>query len=202
MRKLLLLTAFILACAATSLAQSTDYNKVEFYGGYSYNSVDNNNQPDPDPVINSQFTDRTGFNGFETSIKGNITRYIGIKGDFSGHYNTRTFSFGVVPPFDVHSSLYNVLGGIEIKDNSTEARFKPFVHALVGIAHARTRTNSNLTVDITDSDTGLSGAFGGGLDIRASQRIDIRVITADYNPTRVFGETTNNFRIGAGIVIH
>jgi hypothetical protein len=59
---------------------------------------------------------------------------------------------------------------------------------------------------------------GGGLDIRAGKRLDIRVIELDYNPvfakdrnpdrisgpfTASFvGRTMNGFTIGAGIVIH
>jgi len=57
-------------------------------------------------------------------------------------------------------------------------------------------------VFFTDTETGLAGAFGGGLDIRASDRIDIRAFQFDYNPTRVFDSTQHNFRIGVGIVIH
>jgi hypothetical protein len=54
----------------------------------------------------------------------------------------------------------------------------------------------------SDSSTGFSGVIGGGLDIRAGKRIDVRVIQVDYNPTHVEGEWQHNFRIGAGIVIH
>jgi hypothetical protein len=52
------------------------------------------------------------------------------------------------------------------------------------------------------TETGFAGAFGGGLDIRASDRVDVRVIQFDYNPTRLFDSTQHNFRIGVGIVIH
>ncbi len=61
---------------------------------------------------------------------------------------------------------------------------------------------SPCVTDFTDTDTGFAGVIGGGLDIRASKRFDIRVIQIDYNPTHVFDNTQHNFRIGAGIVIH
>jgi hypothetical protein len=57
-------------------------------------------------------------------------------------------------------------------------------------------------VDFEESETGFAGAFGGGLDIRASERIDIRAFQFDYNPTRLDGSTQHNFRVGVGIVIH
>lgn len=52
------------------------------------------------------------------------------------------------------------------------------------------------------SDTGLAAALGGGLDIRLNKRLDLRAIQVDYNPTRLFGSTQHNIRIGIGIVIH
>lgn len=75
---------------------------------------------------------------------------------------------------------------------------------------------------LTDfDDAGFAAAFGGGLDVRLNDRIDIRVIQIDYNPMRFdfsdFGaigvpgtptplgdpkRTLHNFRIGIGIVFH
>ena len=80
------------------------------------------------------------------------------------------------------------------------------------LARARNRVNFNDTAciaifpnqctDFTETETGFAGAFGGGLDIRAGDRIDVRVIQFDYNPTRLFDSTQHNFRIGVGIVFH
>ncbi|HEY0385034.1 MAG TPA: hypothetical protein VGC64_03450, partial [Pyrinomonadaceae bacterium] len=126
------------------------------------------------------------------------------KGDFSGHYKNKDFNFGTgIPTLRLKSSIYTLVGGVQVKDNSTETKIKPFAHAMVGIAHGRDRTDDAFfAADVNDSDTGLAGVFGGGLDIRAGKRVDVRVVQVDYNPTRLFGETQNNFRIGAGITIH
>jgi hypothetical protein len=111
----------------------------------------------------------------------------------------------------VESSLFNFLGGVQLKDNANEGTFKPFAQALIGVARAQNKaTFSGGCVAIfpspcpnfTETDTGLAGAIGGGLDIRLNDRVDIRAIQVDYNPTRVFDGTQHNFRIGAGIVIH
>jgi opacity protein-like surface antigen len=102
---------------------------------------------------------------------------------------------------------------VQLKDNSTEGTFKPFAHALAGVAHARNSVEFNgvacapavvlgLCSPATESETGFAAAFGGGLDIRASDRISIRAIQVDYNPTKLFDSTQHNFRIGVGIVIH
>jgi hypothetical protein len=50
------------------------------------------------------------------------------------------------------------------------------------------------------SQNGFAAVLGGGLDVRLSDKIDLRVVQLDYNPT-VFDESTStNYRIGFGIV--
>lgn len=215
MLKTISIATIIIACASIAAAQS-DYKKFEFFAGYSHNRIDTG-IGDDDPDLGDIVDEREGFNGFEVSATGNLTRYFGIKGDFSGHLKSRTVPFGsiAVPSAaaDVDSRLFNFLGGVQLKDNSTEGTFKPFAHALVGAAHVRNRVDFNADVciavvpspcptDFTDSETGFAAAFGGGIDIRASDRISIRAIQLDYNPTRLFDSTQHNFRIGVGIVFH
>lgn len=211
MRRLISLAMLIAACASISLAQSDDYNKYDIFVGYSHNRVDTG-IGDDDPQLDDVFDEREGFHGFNASVTGNISRYIGLKGDLSGHWKKKTFPIGTTASVELDSSLWNFLGGVQIKDNSKEARFKPFAHALVGGAHAKVNGNfsndvciavfpSPCPADFEDSDTGFAAALGGGLDIRASDRIDIRAFQFDYNPTRVFdGGTQHNFRIGVGVV--
>ena len=213
MFKTLLIGMFIFACASLAAAQSDDYKRFEFFGGYSHNRIDTG-IGDDDPSLRDIIDEREGFHGFNTSITGNLSRYVGLKFDFAGHYKSRAFPFGnIANAVDVDSHVYNFLGGVQVKNNSSEARFKPFAHALVGAAHARNRVEVNNLVCIaispspcppnfTETETGFASAFGGGLDIRASNRVDIRVFQIDYNPTRLFDSTQHNFRIGVGIVIH
>jgi len=212
MFKTTLIVTIILACASIAAAQS-DYKKFEFFGGYSHNRIDTG-IGDEDPELGDVINEREGFNGFNTSITGNVTRYVGVKFDFSGHYKSRTIPlFTVANAIDINSRVYNFLGGVQIKDNSSEKTFKPFAHALFGAAHARNRVNiteqgcvaifpSPCPEDFTEKETGWAAAFGGGIDIRANDRIDIRVIQVDYNPTGLFDRTQHNFRIGVGVVFH
>jgi opacity protein-like surface antigen len=214
MRRLLLLAVLIVGSASMAFAQTADYNKVEFFGGFSHNRVDTGID-DSEPELSDIINEREGFNGFNTSITGNISRYVGLKGDLSGHFKKKTVPVGgTTASLDIDSSVFNFLGGVQIKDNAKDAgTFKPFAHALIGAARVRNKVNfsnnfcaaispSPCPANFTDSETGLSAAIGGGLDIRANERIDIRAIQFDYNPTRVFDSTQHNFRIGVGIVIH
>jgi opacity protein-like surface antigen len=211
--KTILIGTIILACASIAAAQS-DYKKFEFFGGFSHNRVDTG-IGDDDPSLSDIIDEREGFNGFEASATGNFSRYVGLKADFSGHFKTKTFPFPGVPAADIEleSRLFNFLGGVQLKDNSTEGTFKPFAHALAGVAHARNRIDINNLVcsavllnpcptDTSENETGFAAAFGGGIDIRASDRISIRAIQVDYNPTRLFDSTQHNFRFGVGIVFH
>ena len=207
MFKTTLIAALVLACASIATAQS-DYKKFEFFGGYSHNRIDTG-IGDDDPELSDIIDEREGFHGFETSVTGNVTRYFGLKFDFSGHFKSRN----VINTIDIDSRVFNFLGGVQIKDNGTDGTFKPFAHALVGAAQARNRVDfsnnfcitifpSPCPADFTESETGFAGAFGGGIDIRLNDRVDIRAIQVDYNPTRLFDSTQHNFRIGVGIVIH
>ena len=201
------------ACASIAAAQS-DYKKFEVFAGYSHNRVDTGIGND-DPGLGDIIDEREGFHGFNVSATGNVTRYLGFKFDFSGHFKSQSLPIGIVTDaVDVESRVFNFLGGVQVKDNSTDVTFKPFAHALVGGGHVRARVAISdmgcIAIspspcppnDFTESETGFAGAFGGGIDIRASDKIDIRVIQIDYNPMRISGQTLHNFRFGVGIVFH
>ncbi len=219
MKKLLLVLTLIAISGVIALGQD-DYKKGEFFVGFSNNQVDTGLEErvfsNNDPIDRRQ-----SLNGFNVSGVYNISRYVGIKGDVSGTYNSKHYdlpiSAGFVTgrgSFDIDSSLYNVLGGVQIKDNSTGKKIKPFVHALVGAGFNKVEIkNVNLNTscppntdcvfvfnDTGVDETGLAGAFGGGVDIKLSKRIDLRAIQVDYNPIRFNGETQNNFRFGIGLV--
>lgn len=208
MFKTMLIGMTILACASLAAAQSDDYKKVELYGGFSYQMV-GNDLDDGDVIL-----DPESFRGFNTSVTGNLTRYFGLKADFSGHYKSRPIAFGpLANGIDVDSQRYTFMGGVQVKNNSSESTFKPFVHALVGGVRVRNRVriNDQLCIaiaptpcpgDFTEKDTGFAAAFGGGVDIRASDRIDFRLFQIDYIPTRLFDGRQHSLRLGIGIVFH
>lgn len=197
MRKLLFLALFIACSAPAALAQD-DYDKVNVFVGFSHNRVDTG-ITDDDPDIDDIVDEREGFNGVNGSVTGNITRYVGLKGDYSFH--TKTFSDTAFPGVEVRSNLHNFLGGVQFRDNAKETKVKPFAHVLAGAAHATFDVRGLPTpLDFDDSETGFAMAVGGGLDFRLNDRIDIRAVQFDYNPTRLASETQHNFRIGVGVV--
>ena len=208
-----------LLCASVAMGQQ-DYRRFELFAGYSHNRVDVGPVEDFDPEDDLEFSDifdeREGFNGFNASVVGNFHRLWGAKFDYS--YHQKNFNFG---PDETSIRIHNILGGIQLKDNSSEGRFKPFAHALVGVGRISADLSEfdDLLEDFNDAS--FAGAFGGGLDVRLSERVDIRLFQIDYNPMRFdfndFGavgipgtptplgdqkRTLHNFRIGIGIVLH
>jgi opacity protein-like surface antigen len=223
-------------------APPEDYNKVEFYGGYSYANVDPNvetlviaGQPlDPCSSAGAAalgsnfqdfFCDRRSYNGFDTSITYNFTRYFGITGNLTGHYKSDRFvdpdSSGIgIDTIDTTESIYNFLVGLQVKDNRKSARFKPFAHVLLGAAYytgteVQTSTAPNNNFTTKDNVTSFAMKVGGGIDVRVHRNIDIRLVEVDYNPIfagdhspeapfplAIKGRTANNFTAGTGIVIH
>lgn len=219
MKKLILSGLMTLVCASFGLAQNTttsDYKKSEFFVGYSNQQVDTGIETEEGNPAEEFFRERESFNGFNVSGTYNVTRYVGIKGDFSGAYKNQDFSFNVptsptttgTVSFKTRNSVYNYLGGVQIKDNGSTSRVKPFGYALAGAATVRTKfrdvtcpTGGDCTFFEDDfSETGLAGAFGGGIDIKITDKVDFRAIKVDYNPIKLDGGVTHNIRIGVGLV--
>jgi Opacity protein and related surface antigens len=209
MKKLILAACLVAGVGISAFAQSSTYDKSEFYVGYANGQIDKG--IDTGNSFRDFLNDRTTFHGFEASGVYNFHRYFGVKGDVSGVYNTQKSAFTTPTgnvAFDSNNSLYNFLGGIQVKDNSSDARFKPWAHALVGAGHARTKITNVActgTVDCTgitgsNSETGWAGAFGGGVDVKLTDKFDLRAIQVDYNPIRFSGQTQQNVRLGIGIV--
>lgn len=160
-----------------------EYHKGEFYVGYSGALV-----------VDDEF----GFEG-GVNVSGvyYFHRYVGAKGDFSATF--QDISSGT-------HSLYNVTGGIQFKDSLKSKKIKPFAHALVGVSRHKDKFDFAPRADF--GETGLSTIFGGGLDIKVSDNIDIRAFQLDINPIFFsrditgFRRTYLNFRYGAGVVFN
>lgn len=201
MRKFIMLAA-IIACTTLSVSAQTtasdDYDKINFFAGYSHNRVDTGANANEDPELDDIIDEREGFNGFNTSITGNVSRYTGLKFDYS--YHQKTIDFGVD---SATGRLHNFLAGVQFKDNSKDEtkKVRPFAHVMVGAAHSQLDL-TEFDDDLEDfSETGFAAGIGGGVDFRINDRFDFRAIQFDYNPTRLADETQHNFRVGIGIVI-
>ena len=78
-------------------ASDPQYSPVEFYAGFSHNRVDVGGDGDEE-LDGGQ---REGFHGFNASITGNVSRYVGLKFDYSFHRRVDEVGFdGFVGDFN------------------------------------------------------------------------------------------------------
>ena len=116
--------------------------------------------------------------GWEASLDYNWNNWLALKADFDGHYCCA-------------QTMHNFLFGPQF--NLGHGKVKPWVHGLVGASHG---TSGGF------SDTVLGFALGGGIDVKWTDRITVRLVQADYLGTRYGDATQNNFRVSTGLVFH
>ncbi len=183
MRRLLFGSVLILLLPALLPAQ--EFPKAEVFGGYSYFRAN---------------PEGYNLNGWNASISGNILPWFGIVGDFSGHYGAPS-QFGFrIPGVNISSHTFMAGPKLSYRDGG---RLTPFAHFLIGAARAGTSA-----FGFSLSDTSIAAAVGGGLDIKVSNSLAVRVIQADYLMTRFnaspdlfFSQRQNNARLSFGIVL-
>jgi hypothetical protein len=180
---------FILFVLATSVYAQVPSGNV--FVGYSYMSAD--------LVSNG----RTNLNGWNGSVEGKVLPFIGIVGDFSGHYGSvplavnpacTTVIGGSCSGLNASTNIYNFLFGPRV--SVSVGKVRPFAHALLGAAHM-----SESASLLSSSSTSFAYALGGGVDYHVIPLISWRV-QGDFLQTRFFSNTQNNVRISTGIVIH
>jgi opacity protein-like surface antigen len=205
MKNIIICTILLVFCSNFVYSQSqspTDYNKYEVFAGYSENSL-----LDPVAIENFDSAEIKSYKGWNSSVTYNFKRYLGVKADVSGHYKKFTFNnLSPSAPVKVNTDIYNILGGIQLKDNKKSKRFSPFAHTLVGVSTSKTKLESTLC-SVNDPDcnqrkTGFSMGIGGGLDLKVKKNFSIRLIQVDYNPAYFKGFTEHRVRAGFGIVFH
>jgi opacity protein-like surface antigen len=202
----------ILGCVPPAIAQSDDGSRVEFFAGYSVLKINYEAEPiDPrtqTPVIVA-FAGKQTLHGFNASATVRLIKGFGLTGDFSGHFKTNRVADVLGGTISNHIRVFNVLGGPQYRFGRG-SRVTPFVRALAGIANTRSRLEvPSLNSTDTSSSTDFALAIGGGVDVRVSEHVDLRVFQVDYNPIFLsstnelgFGNTrADNVRFSFGVVI-
>jgi opacity protein-like surface antigen len=231
MKRLVLLATLILVSTTAASAQSEDYKRWEFFGGYSAMYLDNLAGDTSSPAVNDVLGEKQNLRGFNLAVGANFHKFVGAKFDYSLHLREDNFT-RPAGSGTIDTTLQNFLGGIQIKNNLEDGpRFKPFGHALFGVAVQKVDVDSAQLPalfgisDFHTNETSFSMAFGGGLDIKLNERFDLRVVQIDWNiinrgdqqtgivlaptpnqtvgtPFFIPGTRQDNLRLGIGIVIH
>lgn len=169
MKKFMMIVAALFFAAIPARAQDT-YPRAEIFGGYSYFSADISIDDPFDDDDAGLFNQREGIHGVGFSVAGNLSRSVGIVGDFSYHKREIEIPGGD----DIDFSTFLFLVGPRLTERGN--RVEGFVHALVGGVRRK--------VEDFDSDTNLALGFGGGLDVKVTDNVAIRVFQVDYLPFR------------------
>jgi hypothetical protein len=174
-------------------------DKVEVFGGYQYlhtGTITIDGQSEPN---SSQ-----GFNGWDASLRGNLSKYLGVEGDFGGTYatiNSNVEGFST----SVSDHVYTYTGGPVVSAHM--GLIKPFAHALFGGIRL-SESESGVSI----SQNGFTMMIGGGVDAKINKMFAVRLIDADWVYYH-FGSKTvadvtipsfsqsNNVRITTGIVV-
>jgi hypothetical protein len=176
--------AFVFCFVVSSFAFGQD-SRADLFGGYSYVNIDTNG-----------LTSRQNANGWEASVSGNFNKWFAVEGDVSGIYKSYSINLADLAGIGVATakvSDYTFAAGPRIN-------FKPiFIHALFGGDHlAATESVSGASGSLSQSQDGLAGLAGGGVQFKVSGPWSIRA-SADYVFTRhnIFvgsSVTQNNYR--------
>jgi opacity protein-like surface antigen len=231
MKRLVVLVSLLLLFVSTAFAQSDDYKRFEFFGGYSSLYFDNLAGDTSNSAINDVLGEKQNLRGLNLSATGNFHKYFGAKFDYSLHLREDNFS-RTGGSGTVDTTVQNFLGGIQIKNNKSDGpKFKPFGHALFGVATEKVDVDSPALPaifgisDFHTNETSFAMAFGGGIDVKINDRFDVRAIQLDWNivnrgdqqtgivlvptpfqtvgtPFFIPGRRVDNLRFSVGIVIH
>ena len=210
MRKLLLLFAIFLACGPAGFAQS-DYSNWEFFIGYAHErAINGGDRLDAQGrAINANGTTspvdfrnrRVEHHGVTGEVVANVHKNVGLVGNFSATFANTDFEdrlSGRV--FNARIARYTLLFGPRFNWRNSSPLI-PYAHALFGAVRYNADFKNNDFTCPDTNDTAFAMALGAGLDIRASDRIDVRPIQVDYIPVFFDNRREDGIRFSAGVKI-
>ena len=170
---------FALAIPPTTHAQSS---AGEFSAGWRILRVE---ETIPNRITGTFPTPSLFTAGWYLDVPANITDVIGIVGDVAGHYGTiddteRLVSIQI--DHDRYLRVHTALGGVRFSARQNP-RFVPFGQALIGFSNASTKFDQTTTIsgqtistrEETESNTDLAVELGGGLNIRLTEAVGVRL---------------------------
>src|SRR5262249_22325665 len=126
---------------------------------------------------------------WNASVAVNTNRWLTLVGEISGHYPATETEIRRLSTTNFDVDQYRFYFGPRFSVRKLE-HITPYVHLLLGVAHTRTAISGTISSYVpptgpfpfseVQSTNHFSGAAGAGLDIKASERIAVRLIQTDY----------------------
>jgi opacity protein-like surface antigen len=207
MRRCLLLLAITLAFAPATLAQ--DYSDWEFYVGYAHERANNGADrldttarrilPNGTTVPVDFRSERVAHHGVVGEVVANVHPNVGIVANFAATFaDTNLVDTRSGGSFRTKIQRYTFLAGPRFNFRNSSPLI-PFAHALFGVTHYHARFPNNDISCSSRDETAFAMGFGGGLDIRAGNHVDIRAGEIDYIPVFFSHRREDNLRFSAGV---
>ena len=190
----MLVASFAVLCSAGTPAQAQDQTSVsapaahpiasqdplfprwEIFGGYSFLYPGSNlHYINPGATLPISLRQESNPRGVGGSLTYNLTRWLGVTGDFSGDWGdgegAPNLPAGYIGTLD-DSDLYTASIGPKL--TYRKAHFAPFIEGLVGWQ----RLKSKYTGIGSNDSIGFLG--GGGIDVPLTRHFGLRLIQGDY----------------------
>jgi opacity protein-like surface antigen len=187
--------SLLIIFSATASALAQESSKVEVFGGYSYLRADWGLDANRD------------LRGWNASVNYNLNKILGVKADFSGHNTDGALVYdpftGASAKIDISNFTFLVGPQFSYRKND---KVVPFAHVLLG-GSRRKEVSGPIAFpgipafNFDSTNTAFTAAFGGGVDIKLTNRLAFRLFQADYLLSRFNGWTQNNLRVGTGLVV-
>ena len=211
MRKFALVVGAVLGLCGSASGQ--DVPRAEVFGGFSYLNFDLAGAKNALGISASTVPNRLSLNGWDAAAAVNFNRWVGIEGDFSGHYKgncagesgltCKNLSFLGGPRFTFRKGKitafgHGLFGGETIAVSASAATVATLLTGVQVNGPGLSDTSISL------SNKSFSLAVGGGLDYAATKRISLRVGQLDYVLSQHYQDLNlprqNNLRVSAGVV--
>lgn len=208
MRNLLLLLIVTLVSAPAAFAQS-DYSDWEFFIGYAHERANNGADrldarglailPNGTTRRVDFVSERVSHNGVTGEVVANVHRNVGLVANFSATFGSTNYLDRLTgQTYSARLSRYTMLFGPRFNLRNSSPVI-PYAHALFGVARVNADFRDDDFTCPDTTDTAFAMAVGAGLDIKASDSIDIRPIQVDYLPVFFNNRREDNLRFSAGI---
>jgi hypothetical protein len=178
MKKLVLIAVFVMGFSVAAIAE--DLPAYELFTGYSYFRF----------VPTGSSADLQGWN---MAIAFNKNKNTAIVADVTGNYGRFNDRFNKHDnrAIKVHSFLFGPKVAIP------KGRYSPFLQALIGVYHIN--RGGGVSRD-TENDFGC--AFSFGMDIKASDKISVRPLQAEYVLVRSKAIRQSDLRVSSGVIFN
>jgi len=124
--------------------------------------------------------------GLKTSLVYNTNEWFGVEGNITADFAPEIYR-------NEHVKILTYGAGPKIAWHRYK-RWDPWLHALIGGAHEQPQTAGN-------GRNGFALQLGGGADYNFNSRFSGR-LDGNFVRTSFFGQSQNNFQLGAGVVVH